>query len=263
MTDKKKKTGLELLREPFPANMIGKLPKPTKRQTDDVKADFKAGIRCKICGQWHHPKVAHLDYVGHAALTDRLLMCDPEWNWAPVAAVEDGTPKFDAIGGMWIRLTVCNVTRLGYGFPDGKTGGNAIKEVIGDAMRNAAMRFGAALDLWHKGELHVDDNEDDGGNNAAGNPPKKPPPPPPPRKDDGGNKAASSPPPREETPAYDEEAIAFVIVQLRAIWDLIELKAYWKALAELQPGIQSAPGVAEAKGAQKAAIEAKQEKPGD
>ncbi|HEX7822877.1 MAG TPA: hypothetical protein VF463_19950 [Sphingobium sp.] len=23
------------------------------------------------------------------------------------------------------------------------------KEVIGDALRNAAMRFGAALDLWH------------------------------------------------------------------------------------------------------------------
>src|SRR5690606_24225265 len=31
------------------------------------------------------------------------------------------------------------------------------KEVIGDALRNAAMRFGAALDLWHKGDLHADD----------------------------------------------------------------------------------------------------------
>jgi hypothetical protein len=28
--------------------------------------------------------------------------------------------------------------------------------VIGDALRNAAMRFGVALDLWHKGELHPD-----------------------------------------------------------------------------------------------------------
>ncbi len=27
--------------------------------------------------------------------------------------------------------------------------------MIGDALRNAAMRFGAALDLWHKGDLHV------------------------------------------------------------------------------------------------------------
>jgi len=33
--------------------------------------------------------------------------------------------------------------------------GSREKEVIGDAIRNAAMRFGAALEFWHKGELHV------------------------------------------------------------------------------------------------------------
>ena len=58
---------------------------------------------------------------------------------------------------MWIRLTVCGVTRLGYGDAQGKSGGNAMKERIGDALRNAAMRFGAALDLWHKGELHIEE----------------------------------------------------------------------------------------------------------
>ena len=63
----------------------------------------------------------------------------------------------DNMGGMWIRLTVCGVTRLGYGDAGTKSGGDAIKEVIGDALRNAAMRFGAALDLWHKGDLHGDD----------------------------------------------------------------------------------------------------------
>lgn len=155
---------MELLREPFPAHQISKLPKPTKAQTDEVRQNFKAGIRCQICGGWHHPKVVHLDYVGHAALTDRLLDCDASWNWEPVATNEDGTPKTDENGGMWIKLTICDVTRLGYGHPDGKRGGDAIKEVIGDALRNAAMRFGAALDLWHKGDLHVDDpaQEDDG-----------------------------------------------------------------------------------------------------
>lgn len=158
MTDKAKKTGLALLREPFPENQISKLPKPTKRQTEEVRNDFKKGIRCVLCGQWHHPQVVHLDYVGHAALTDRLLDCDSAWNWEPVAISEDGAPKFDANGGMWIRLTVCDVTRLGYGHPDGKKGGDAIKETIGDALRNAAMRFGAALDLWHKGDLHCDDD---------------------------------------------------------------------------------------------------------
>jgi hypothetical protein len=34
------------------------------------------------------------------------------------------------------------------------------KEVIGDALRNAGMRFGAALALWHKGELHVEEPAD-------------------------------------------------------------------------------------------------------
>lgn len=244
MTDKKKKVGLDLLREPFAANQISKLPKPTKRQTDEVKADFKAGTRCDICGGWHHPNVVHLDYVGHAALTDRLLDCDPEWNWAPVAIAEDETPKFDAVNGMWIRLTVCNVARLGYGFPDGKVGGNAIKEVIGDALRNAAMRFGAALDLWHKGDLHVDDDDE---NKAAANPPKKDKPPP--RKE-----------PQQVSPQITADAIEHVIAQIKAIWDLDELGGYWNALAGLQPGMQSATGVA--KDAQKAAILAK-EKPGD
>ena len=36
----------------------------------------------------------------------------------------------------------------------------AMKERIGDALRNAAMRFGAALDLWHKGDLHLDPDAD-------------------------------------------------------------------------------------------------------
>ena len=138
-------TGLALLRLPFPANQISKLPKPTKAQTDKVRQDFKLGIRCELCGAWHHKDVVHLDYVGHAALTDRLLDADPEWNWEPVSVDEKGMPVLDATGGMWIRLTVCGVTRLGYGDADGKSGGNAVKERIGDALRNGAMRFGAGV----------------------------------------------------------------------------------------------------------------------
>lgn len=149
--------GLDLLRKPFPNSAISKLPKPTKKQSEEVKNDFKKGFRCGECGGWHHRDVVHLDYVGHAALTDRLLDCDPHWNWEPVAFSQDGSPAVDQNGGMWIRLTVCGVTRLGYGDADGKSGGNAVKERIGDALRNAAMRFGAALDLWHKGDLHCDD----------------------------------------------------------------------------------------------------------
>ncbi len=161
---------LARLREPFPAHQISKLPKPTKAQTDKVKADFKAGIRCKICGAWHHPDVVHLDYVGHAALTDRLLDTDPEWSWEPAGFTPEGLPAHDKNGGLWIKLTVCGVTRFGYGAADGKTGGDAVKEIIGDALRNAAMRFGAALDLWHKGDLHAEDD----GAKADDSPPPPP-----------------------------------------------------------------------------------------
>lgn len=145
---------LRLLRKPFPDNQISALPKPTARQTEELKKDFSLGSRCGVCGGWHQRDVVHLDYVGHAALTDRLLDADPEWSWEPLSLGQDGLPLFDAEGGLWIRLTVCGLTRIGYGDSQGKKGPNAIKECIGDALRNAAMRFGAALDLWHKGELH-------------------------------------------------------------------------------------------------------------
>jgi hypothetical protein len=149
------RAGLAALRAPFEDRLIGKLPKPTKAQTDAVKADFKAGVRCTICGGWHHKDVVHLDYVGHAAITDRLLEVDPCWSWEPMALNQFGLPAQDQLGGLWIKLTILGVTRIGYGDATGKTGGDAIKELIGDALRNAAMRFGCALELWHKGELHA------------------------------------------------------------------------------------------------------------
>jgi hypothetical protein len=153
-----KKTGLALLREEFPPHQISKLPKGTKAQNE---CDVSQKKSCAVCGGWHHPQVVHLDYVGHAALTDRLLDADPQWSWEPVAFGPDGLPVFDKSGGLWIRLTVCNTSRLGYGNAAPKAHmdvGAREKEVIGDALRNAAMRFGAALDLWHKGDLHGDDD---------------------------------------------------------------------------------------------------------
>lgn len=152
-----KPVGLDLLRQPFPEHHISKLPKETRKQIDERKNDNSCVVwKCEVCGGAHHKKAVHLDYVGHAALTDRLLDTDPEWFWEPLAIDEHGLPAFDQRGGLWIKLTVCGVTRLGYGCADGKSGGDAIKEIIGDALRNAAMRFGAALDLWHKGDLHLD-----------------------------------------------------------------------------------------------------------
>ena len=160
---------LAKMREPFPPNQISKLCRSTKK--DNPKAT------CRVCGGYHGQPSIALDYVGHAALTDRLLEVDPMWTWEPLAYDPTGSPLLDRDGGMWIKLTVCGVTRLGYGDAQGKSGGDAMKERIGDALRNAAMRFGAALDLWHKGELHVEEDEQTEKKTRPAQQPPKPAPP--------------------------------------------------------------------------------------
>lgn len=156
------KPTLAKLREPFPDNQISWLPKETRAQIDERKNRVQGCMvwKCPQCGGAHHKNADHLAYVGHAALTDRLLDVDPMWSWEPMGYNPDGTPAFDRNGGLWIKLTVLGMTRPGYGCADGKSGGDAVKEIIGDALRNAAMRFGAALDLWHKGDLHAGDEAD-------------------------------------------------------------------------------------------------------
>lgn len=193
-----KQDGLSLLRKPFPPNQISKLPKPKSK--DSPKG------RCIECGGWHGLPAVHLDYVGHAALTDRLLDADPAWSWEPLSVDERGLPALDKDGGLWIRLTVAGVTRLGYGDAQGKSGGDAMKERIGDALRNAAMRFGAALELWHKGELHATEDEPE---------PAKPA-----RRNDGGGVAAevlgTSPELEPETRQFLDELATDVIAIFNA-----------------------------------------------
>jgi hypothetical protein len=91
-----------------------------------------------------------LDYVSHGNVTRRLLEVDPDWNWEPMAWDVQGLPLFDERGGLWIKLTVCGITRIGYGEPQGSDAYDRIKGAIGNAIRIAAMRFGVALDLWAK-----------------------------------------------------------------------------------------------------------------
>jgi len=112
----------DALRAPFPKEQIQKLP--------------TSGLQ--------------LDYVSHAWVTDRLLQVDPMWTWKPLAFTEAGLPAFDSNGGLWIELTICGVTRYGYGEPQGRDKFDMTKGAIGNAIRNAAMRFGVALDLWAK-----------------------------------------------------------------------------------------------------------------
>lgn len=157
------RTTLELLaklREPFEAHHFSKKPIPTRKQTEEVDNKSVRAVACNQCGGRHHPQAQHLDYVGHAAVTNRLLDVDPMWNWEPLALGPNGLPALDAEGGMWIRLTVAGVTRLGYGDAGQKKGPDAMKERIGDALRNAGMRFGMALELWHKGVLFMDADDE-------------------------------------------------------------------------------------------------------
>jgi hypothetical protein len=148
------------LREPFPPEVIGKLPRiscfdcstvgKTAKRARDKHCDRHEVKQCSECGNYLTTAHIHLDYVGHATTTDRLLKVDPAWSWKPMATEPDtGFPKFDSSGGLWILLTIHGVTRPGYG------DGNSPKVVIGDAIRNAAMRFGVALDLWAKEDLQA------------------------------------------------------------------------------------------------------------
>lgn len=171
--------GLAKLRVPFPTEQISPLPKITcgecsRSRTKVCENPRHAKSKCRECENYITQAHMHLDYVGHAELTNRLLEADPLWDWEPLALDQRGLPAFDENGGLWIRLTVCGKARLGYGDAQGKTGPNAVKEAIGDALRNAAMRFGAALDLWAKSDLrealseHPKSAEDDGRTTAPG-----------------------------------------------------------------------------------------------
>lgn len=117
-------------------------------------------------------RVLELDYLGHAAVTDILLAHDPEWSWEPAAVDELGRPAVDRDKdgwprGLWIRLTVYGHTRLGYG-TCGPGKPDAVKELIGDALRNAAMRFGVGLSLWAKEEWNEEGVEAGGTGSQAG-----------------------------------------------------------------------------------------------
>lgn len=137
----------EKLRVPFPASQVGKLPVNVAK--DGPKRE------CPECGGWHRHAGTHLDFVGHAAVRGRFLDVDPEWNWEPFALDERGLPAFDLDEdgkrvGLWIWLTIHGVRRIGYGSVLADQS-DAVKVLIGDALRNGGMSFGVALELWMKG----------------------------------------------------------------------------------------------------------------
>lgn len=158
MTETGDREALLTLLDPFKGKQVGKLPRVTCGDCSDKRRNCEKHrkVRCDTCKAYVSEKHIHLDYVGHAEVTRRLLEVDPAWQWEPVAVDENGLPLLDHDDrdnpvGMWIKLTVLGVTRLGYGsVPPGQP--DAVKVLIGDALRNAALRFGVALDMWAKND---------------------------------------------------------------------------------------------------------------
>lgn len=148
---------------PFEGDALGKLPrsgcadckKAGKWNACDRHHWVERG-RCPEdgCPGNHESSTVHLDFVGHADVTKRLLDIDPYWTWEPMGFAADGTPAIQVgakTASMWIRLTVSGRTMLGVGTaPRDKE--DMVKELIGDALRNAGMRLGIALELWAKGD---------------------------------------------------------------------------------------------------------------
>lgn len=142
----------DALRIPFPAEAIGKLSRYVGPK--DVPKAERDRHSCEECGKFHEFPAVHLDYVGHAEATERLLDVDPAWTWEPMGTDSDGLPLVVTRGDvseLWIRLTINGVSRLGVGTASSSKA-DVAKELIGDAIRNAAMRFGVALDLWKRGD---------------------------------------------------------------------------------------------------------------
>lgn len=115
-----------------------------ENQAKALRASFRdEQIQTKNIGQRSY------NFINHAVITDRLISVDPDWYWQPMAISANGSPVLDDFNGLWIRLTVCGVTRIGYGASEPhQKGADAVKTAISDAIKNAAMRFGVALDLW-------------------------------------------------------------------------------------------------------------------
>ena len=95
---------------------------------------------------------ANLLYMGHAEVTLALLEADPLWTWEPLAYDATGLPMVDVQGNrltMWGWLTVCGLRRMCVGTCEARKG-DPEKELIGDLLRNGAMRFGIGTKLWSK-----------------------------------------------------------------------------------------------------------------
>lgn len=109
-------------------------------------------------------KKGNADYVGHADITRILTDIDPLWTWEPAAMGPDGPVIVERHGRLclWGWMTVLGKRLPCVGTVETRTIEKRLnspqgpvevdKELIGDLIRNGAMRFGIALGLWSKAD---------------------------------------------------------------------------------------------------------------
>lgn len=109
------------------------------------------------------------DYVGHGHVTKMLIAIDPMWDWQPAAWIDgkpaititesvqtfrSGETKKTRIATMWGFMTVLGKTLpcVGSAKADKE---DVEKELIGDLIRNGALRFGVCINLWARTDDHA------------------------------------------------------------------------------------------------------------
>lgn len=137
--------------------------------TDENTQDAATRLR-RLMEEWWQPPAeliatlpkggVQLQYLGHADTTRALIECDPEWSWVPMATDDHGLPVLDRDDkgrpvGMWIWISICGVERPAYGScePGDR---EAVKVLIGDAIRNGALRAGVGGALWSRADRDGD-----------------------------------------------------------------------------------------------------------
>lgn len=141
---------------------------PSEEQSLKLRAPFDSSQIQKV-----NKRGQTLSYISHPSVRDRLNSVDPTWSIVPVLDYTTGRPLEDRADitmipiGAWFKLTVCGVTKWGYGSYDpsvAKATMDAIKagtrvwtddldpdwrkKVESDALSRAAMNFGVGLQLW-------------------------------------------------------------------------------------------------------------------
>lgn len=146
---------------PIVVNLSAPVPMPTL-QADPAR---QASLLSQIPSNWANPPAelisklpkggTQLDYMGHADVTLALIQIDPMFDYGWVTK-EDGSMLINKVGDLYSLegwVTVHGHTRRGVGTCEARKN-EYQKELIGDLLRNCAMRFGIATTLWSKAERH-------------------------------------------------------------------------------------------------------------